>query len=86
MNLDKDRLYLNDILECCNKIEKYIEGVDRSAFLKNEQLQDALLRNITVMGDAIKKLNSDIKKKSIQIFRGKNLPECVIKSFINILK
>jgi len=55
------RLYLDDILESCNKVSRYIEGLDQSETMQNELIVDAILRNLMVIGEAAKKLPDEWK-------------------------
>ena len=54
MNRDKQRLldYLNHILESIARIECYVEGFDHVSFLNNELIQDAVIRNMEIIGEA----------------------------------
>lgn len=54
MSRDKQRLvdYLNHILEAIARIQRYTEDVTDWAFLQNELLQDAVIRNFEVIGEA----------------------------------
>ncbi|HIC49717.1 MAG TPA: DUF86 domain-containing protein [Dehalococcoidia bacterium] len=54
MNRDKQRLldYLNHILESIARIERYVEGFDHDSFLNNELIQDAVIRNMEIIGEA----------------------------------
>jgi uncharacterized protein with HEPN domain len=45
-----DRLYLHHVLERCQRITGCIR-IGRDAFFASEQLQDAVIRNIEVIGD-----------------------------------
>ena len=49
------RVYLAHILECADRIEQYI-GQDREAFLRNTMVQDAVIRNFEVIGEAAKRI------------------------------
>ena len=49
------RVYLAHILECANRIEQYL-GQDREAFLRNTMVQDAVIRNFEVIGEAAKRI------------------------------
>ena len=48
------RVYLLDILERCDRITRYIEGLDEAKWSKDERTQDAVLRNLEVIGEAVK--------------------------------
>lgn len=51
---DQQRLidYLDHILEAIERIHRYIEEVDELAFLDDEMIQDAVIRNIEIIGEA----------------------------------
>jgi uncharacterized protein with HEPN domain len=48
--------YLGHILEAIEKIERYIGDDDERSYLENELLQDAVIRNIEVIGEASKNI------------------------------
>jgi len=50
------RVYLAHILECTQKIEKFAQG-GRERFFQEELIQDAVLRNLEVIGEAAKRLD-----------------------------
>ncbi|HIP76695.1 MAG TPA: DUF86 domain-containing protein [Psychromonas hadalis] len=54
MSKDKLRLldYLKHILEAINRIQKYCEDCDEVTFLNHEMIQDAVIRNIEIIGEA----------------------------------
>lgn len=53
-----DRLYLSNIKECIERIESYtING--KEAFLQTIIIQDAVIRNFEIIGEATKRLSND---------------------------
>ena len=54
MSKDQQRLidYLQHIVEACSRIQDYIEDIDEVSFLGNELIQDAVIRNLEVIGEA----------------------------------
>jgi len=56
-------LYIDDIQESIEKIEEYTEGITLEEFLKNTQIQDAVLRRLEIIGEAVRNLPDDFKKK-----------------------
>ena len=61
------RLLVSDILDCINKVEKYISGMNYDEFINDDKTIDAVIRNFSIIGEAAnripienKKLNSDI--------------------------
>ncbi len=57
------RLYLNDIIQAMNKIERYAQGLDYDSFINNEMVVDAVLRNIEVIGEAAAQIPETIKQQ-----------------------
>lgn len=58
-----DSVYLKHVLAACLKIEKFVQGVDRSGFLTDEELQSAVLYQIQIVGEASKRLSEELKTK-----------------------
>lgn len=48
--------YLGHILEAIGRINRYTAGMDETAFLENELVQDAVIRNIEVIGEAARNI------------------------------
>ena len=64
MKKERDvRLYLDDILEAIEKIEKYTDGLDFEQFRKDDKTGDAVIRNFSVIGEAVKNISPDIRKR-----------------------
>ena len=55
--------YLDDILEAAGKIESYTGGITSDEFVADEMRKDAVIRNFEVIGEAIKNLPVDLKKR-----------------------
>ena len=50
------KLYLNDILQAITKIQKWTQGMNLDDFESDELIHDAVLRNLEIMGEAVKGL------------------------------
>lgn len=62
--MEKDPLiYLTHIQECIGKIKEYTKGLDEEGFLGNTLIQDAVIRNFEIIGEATKQLNPDFRAK-----------------------
>ena len=46
------RDYLEHIELAVTRIRRYVEGLDRASFLAREEKQDAVIRNIEIIGEA----------------------------------
>lgn len=60
-------LYLDDILESVEKIESYTQDLNEEKFSRNTEVQDAVLRRLAIIGEAVKHLPEDLKEKHKQI-------------------
>jgi len=58
----KQRVYLENILECINRIEVYTRD-GKEVFTETVMIQDAVIRNFEIMGEATKRISEDIKQK-----------------------
>jgi len=66
-----DREILLGILEACRRISDFIEGLPYEVFLGDIKTQDAILRNIEIVGEAVKNLSNEVKNKHVEIEWGK---------------
>ncbi len=61
-----DLLYLEHILERIERIERIAEE-GRDAFLTSDILQDAVIRNFEVIGEAVKQLSDEAKEQHPEV-------------------
>ena len=57
------KLYISDILEAIDKIEKYTKGFTRAKFQKNTLVADAVSKNLEIIGEASKRIPASIKNQ-----------------------
>jgi uncharacterized protein with HEPN domain len=62
-----DLAYIDHIIDCIRKIQEFSKGLTLKEFSKNELVQDAIIRNIEIIGEASKKISSDTKKTYFEI-------------------
>jgi|SRR3972149_10570573 len=55
-------LYLRHVLDAINTIEEYLQGVDEEHFKATRLLQDGTIREIEIIGEAVKNVSKDIRK------------------------
>ncbi len=58
-----DKEFLLDILEACKRIEKYTANMKYEEFLEREETQDAVIRNLEIIGEAVKNLSREFREK-----------------------
>lgn len=60
--MNRDQTYVNQILDAINKIQDYtVEG--RDIFYETIIIQDAVMRNIEIIGEIAKRISDDFKAK-----------------------
>ena len=57
--MNKDRLYLESISDCLERIAEYTESGE-DAFLASRLIQDGVIRNLEVIGEATKNISEDL--------------------------
>jgi uncharacterized protein with HEPN domain len=63
----REELYLSDIVETADTITRYLAGVDRDAFLKNDEKRDAVLYKLVIMGEAAARVSKALRKRHPQV-------------------
>jgi uncharacterized protein with HEPN domain len=54
------RLWLADVLEACERIRAYVANSDFDGFMADTRTADAVLRNLEIVGEAVKKLPPEL--------------------------
>ena len=55
--------FLSDIKEAILRINGYAEGLSYEKFLEDIKTQDAIVRNLEIIGEAAKNISEQLKKK-----------------------
>lgn len=53
---------LKDILEAIGRAQRYTETMSLSDFIENTETQDAVARNLVVIGEAVKKISPEFRR------------------------
>ena len=67
MSKRKPDVYLQDILESIAHIQRFLDGVSEEEFYENVEKQDAVLRRLEIIGEAVKHLPNEIREKHSDI-------------------
>jgi len=59
--MERDQTLANHILGCVKNIESYTAGLSKEEFLSNFMIQDAVTRNIEIIGEACSKISQETK-------------------------
>ena len=80
------KLYLQDMLEAVQKIEKYTKGMNFQQFEKSDLVIDGVIRNLEVIGEASKQVPADVKKefKDIEWKKISGLRDILIHAYFGV--
>ena len=56
-----DRVYLEHILEAAGKAARYLQGIDEAGFRVDTLVQDGVIRQLEIMGEAAKRVSSEYR-------------------------
>jgi uncharacterized protein with HEPN domain len=60
------RVYLKDILDALESIEKFVQDMGFEEFKRDDKTVSAVIRKFEIVGEATKQIPEEIKKKSPQ--------------------
>ena len=65
--MKEDKVYLLHIRDAIKNVEKFTRDFNYEKFLKNDLTQSASIRQIEIIGEAVKKLSVNFKKQYTEI-------------------
>jgi len=57
-----DSVYLRHILDAVTTVEEYLRGVSETKFKATSLLQDGAIRQIEIIGEAVRHISKDLRK------------------------
>ncbi len=63
----REELYLTDIVEAAESINKFLTGEDRQTFLQDDLLRSAILQKLSIIGEAASRLASEFRDRHAEI-------------------
>jgi uncharacterized protein with HEPN domain len=64
MSKRTDQAYLEDMLEAARRATSYCVGMTREQFLDDDKTQDAVVRNLEILGEAAKSVSATVRKEA----------------------
>jgi len=58
-----DTVYMKHILDAIHRIEEYTQNIEYKDFIENHLIQDGVIRQIEIIGEAVKRLSNEIREK-----------------------
>lgn len=65
--MKNDRFYLEHILQSVNKILKYTKGLSEKDFHEADMVQDSVIRQLEIIGEATKRLSNEFRENNAHI-------------------
>ena len=56
-----DRVYIEHILQSIDRIENYLAGKDHQSFSDDFMTQDAVVRQLEIIGEATKRISKELR-------------------------
>jgi uncharacterized protein with HEPN domain len=63
----REELYLTDIVEAADAIQRFLKNIEQNTFLQNELLQSAVLQKLMIIGEAASRLSEEFRDKHPEI-------------------
>lgn len=63
MSKRTDREFLSDVREAIHRIKAYTVDMDFDFFLEDTKTQDAVVRNLEIIGEAAKNISDELREK-----------------------
>lgn len=60
-------VYLKHVMDFILRIEEYTRGISKNDFIKNYLVQDAVIRQLEIIGEAVKRISSELKGRFPEI-------------------
>ncbi len=62
-----DKIYIEHILQSIGRIESYLSGKDHQSFSNDFMLQDAVVRQLEIIGEVTKRISKDLRNKNPKV-------------------
>jgi uncharacterized protein with HEPN domain len=63
MSKRTDQEFLSDIREALQRIAAYVTGMTYESFVADSKTQDAVIRNLEILGEAAKNISNELRAK-----------------------
>ena len=62
-----DMVYIEHILQSIDRIEAYLSGKDHQSFSDDFMTQDAVVRQLEIIGEATKRISKELRNQNPQV-------------------
>ena len=67
MFMQREELYLQDIIEAVGAIERFLNKMQKEDFLESELVQSAVLQKLAIIGEASLQISDEVKSRYSEI-------------------
>lgn len=60
-------VYLHHILDAIKQVDEYLRGVDEQSFAERRLIQDAVIRQLEIIGEAVRRVSKDLREQYAHI-------------------
>ena len=65
--MKSDAVYLHHILDAIGQVEDYTTGLSRESFLSDRMVQDAVVRQLEIIGEAARRISAERRKADLAL-------------------
>ncbi|MEK6914796.1 MAG: DUF86 domain-containing protein [Nanoarchaeota archaeon] len=65
--MKNDLVFINHILDSINAIREFSKNLDKQKLISDRLIQSAIVREIEIIGEAVKNISKDIKNKHLEV-------------------
>jgi uncharacterized protein with HEPN domain len=62
-----DTVYLRHMLDAVSAVEEYLQGANEDSFKRNRLLQDGVVRQVQIAGEAAKRLSPEFRARHADV-------------------
>lgn len=63
----REQLYLTDMIEAADAIQRFLKDIKQHTFFKDDLLQSAVLQKLTIIGEAAARLPKEFRERHSEI-------------------
>ncbi len=65
--MQREHLYVRDIVRACDAIARYVMDIDRDAFLADDLLQSGVAFQFSIIGEAVRNVPVELKQRHPEV-------------------